>query len=131
MSKQHNLITFPILHYFFVILGIIVSFFHWLSFFMYLSLTLSRCSNTSGICLLIILPNAQTQLQTIHQLHAASHLLHLTYSSPQERSSKVPILLFHFGIEAWHRADSWDCPELPSWGPVSSVPCFSLPLLSP
>ena len=48
-----------------------------LVFLVYLSQTLSRCSNTSGKCPLILLPNAETQFQTTHQLCPAVCPLHL------------------------------------------------------
>lgn len=91
---------------------------------MYLSLTLSRCSNTSVKRLLIILPNTQTQFRAIHQLHSAVHAFHLPHRG------KLSILV-QFAFEAWTELNPWDFPVLSFRGPVSSVPCFSLSLLSP
>lgn len=84
-------------------------------FFMYLSLTLSRCSNTSGMYLLITLPNAPTRFQTIHQLH-------LSPTSHWGVSPLLPTLLFQFVLEAWHRAKSLglSCAAISC---VSSIPC--------
>lgn len=87
---------------------------------MYLSLTLSRCSNTSGICLLIILPNAQTQLQTIHQFHAAVHPS-IWPTPPHGGVFQAP----HSSVPVWY----WSLAQ--SWLPGTVLSCHPGVLFSP
>lgn len=80
-----------------------------LVFLVYLSQTLSRCSNTSGKCPLILLPNAETQFQTTHQLCPAVCPLHLPRggASPNRR-----ILLLWLVLEAWTSGSCFLHPPL-------------------
>lgn len=107
------MIPFPILHFFFVILGIVASFFHSLGFLCsYHSFQMPR-------------PIWHMLTDTLSECSAAVP----TGPAPRPPRGRLPRTLFFcptLFLEPGIEPSPWDCPVLPSWGLVSSIPCFSL-----